>query len=108
MKKRKKNCPATKRKELQIDELRSILGRAKSALGDDDYEKLTAAIDTLAFLTSELESKSASVKRLRQMLFGASTEKTSKVLGTKDKQKHKGKNKAKGKGQEKEDGPGHF
>src|SRR5690606_4085252 len=38
-------------------------------------------VDTLAFVTRELEMKGASIRRLRRLLFGASTEKTSKVLG---------------------------
>ncbi len=70
------------RQELRLEELKAIVERAKgSALGAQDLQKLGAAIDTLAFLTRELEAKGASIARLRRWLFGASTEKTSRVVG---------------------------
>jgi len=61
--------------------LHSIVEQTRrSALSDDDRELLGAAIDTLATVTSELEQKGVSIRRLRSLLFGASTEKTRKVL----------------------------
>lgn len=70
------------RKELKLEDLKGILTHAKEApLSPEEYEKLEAAIDTLAFLTNELEAKGASIRRLRQMIFGSSTEKTSQVVG---------------------------
>jgi hypothetical protein len=50
-------------------------------LSQEDHEKLKAAVDTLAFLTRELETKGTSIQRLRKLLFGPSTEKTSRVFG---------------------------
>jgi len=48
--KRKKPKPA--RRELRLDDLKAILERAKDApLSGDDYATLTAAVETLAFLT---------------------------------------------------------
>ncbi|HUT77435.1 MAG TPA: transposase, partial [Polyangia bacterium] len=77
---RQKSKPT--RREIPLDELKSILERARSSpLGDEDVGKLTAAVETLAVLTQALESKDASIRRLRQMIFGASTEKTSAVVG---------------------------
>ena len=70
--------------ELELRELEAILARAKAGpLGDAEVDKLKAAMDTLAFLTRELEAKGASIQRLRRMLFGPSTEKTSQVVGSK-------------------------
>jgi transposase len=70
--------------ELELRELQAILARAKAGpLGDAEVDKLKAAMDTLAFLTRELEAKGASIQRLRRMLFGPSTEKTSQVVGSK-------------------------
>ena len=70
--------------DIQLRELEAILARAKAGpLGDAEVDKLKAAMDTLAFLTRELEAKGASIQRLRRMLFGPSTEKTSQVLGSK-------------------------
>jgi len=79
---RTKRAPKFERKEIRLAELKAILERAKvGALGTEDHQKLEAAVDTLAFLTNELEAKGASIRRLRKLIFGASTEKTSQVFG---------------------------
>jgi hypothetical protein len=70
------------RRDVKLDDLEAILARARTApLGEADLQMLRSAVDTLAFVTRELEMKGASIRRLRRLLFGASTEKTSKVLG---------------------------
>jgi len=66
--------------ELEMSELEAILERARTVLSDEEYAKLHAAMETLIFLTQELEKKHVSVKRLKQMLFGAATETTRKVM----------------------------
>jgi transposase len=66
--------------ELDRSELEAILERAKTALSQEEYTKLHAAMETLIFLTAELEKKRVSVQRLKQMLFGITTEKTQKVM----------------------------
>jgi hypothetical protein len=45
-----------------------------------------AALETLGFLTQALENKNISLARMRKMLFGASTEKTSQVCGQNESQ----------------------
>jgi transposase len=65
---------------LRIDELQGIMDRAKSVLCEADHEALLQAVQTLTFLTQELQAKGASLERLRRMLFGSPTEKTSQVL----------------------------
>ena len=70
----------SERIDLDRSELESILERAKTALSEEEYAKLHAAMETLIFLTQELEKKRVSVQRLRQLLFGATTEKTRKVM----------------------------
>jgi transposase len=45
-----------------------------------EYDKLHAVVETLVFLTAELEKKRVSVQRLKQLLFGATTETTQKVM----------------------------
>jgi hypothetical protein len=83
MAKKQKPKPSGRR-DVKIDHLEAILERARTApLGDADFQMLKSAVDTLAFVTHELEMKGASIRRLRRLLFGASTEKTSKVLGEK-------------------------
>jgi len=62
------------RREVDITTLEAILERCAScALAAEDLETLRAAVDTLALLTRELEAKGASVRRLRKLVFGAST-----------------------------------
>lgn len=69
------------RYDIALSDLKTIVSKARSALSEEDYTKLNAAVDTLAELTAELEAKGASVERLRRLLFGPSTEKTSNVVG---------------------------
>jgi transposase len=67
--------------ELDRAELEAILARAKTTpMSEEDYTKLHAVIETLIFLTQELEKKQVSVQRLKQLLFGATTESTRKVI----------------------------
>lgn len=72
------------RTDIDLKELQEIIEEIKPMVSAEKHRSLSQAIDTLAFLTQELEAKGASVKRLRNLIFGPSTEKTSKVLGDKD------------------------
>lgn len=66
---------------LPMQELAGILERTRvGAITEEEYAKLKAMFDLVTFLEAELQSKSTSIERLRRMLFGASTEKTRKVL----------------------------
>jgi len=68
--------------ELNRRELEAILERSKTTpMSEEEYDKLHAALETLVFLTQELEKKRVSVQRLKQLLFGATTETTGKVMG---------------------------
>jgi transposase len=67
--------------EVDRSELEAILERAKTTpMSEEEYAKLHAAVETLVFLTQELEKKHVSIQRLKQLLFGATTETTRKVL----------------------------
>jgi len=69
------------RRDLDLGELTAIVERAqRSTLSAEERDKLKGALDTLALLTGEIGSKGASILRLRQMLFGARTEKTAKIF----------------------------
>lgn len=69
--------------DLRLDELEAIVERARLApLNAEDHAKLKAAMDTLAFVTGELKRKQTSLDRLRRALFGATTEKTSTIVGS--------------------------
>lgn len=69
------------RREVDIVALMAIVEQTRSALSSEQHEILEAAVGTLAEVTAELERKGVSIRRLRKLLFGASTEKTSKVVG---------------------------
>jgi transposase len=72
--------PPQRRIELSRQELETILQHAKAALSEQEFATLQGAVETLAYLTTELEKKHVSLQRLRQMLFGATTETTAQVL----------------------------
>lgn len=70
----------TERMDVSHEKLKSIFEETRKFLSEDDAELLEDAIDTLAVVTNELEMKGASIRRLRKLLFGSSTEKLSNVF----------------------------
>ena len=68
------------RRDIDLGELTAIVERISAHLSDEERDKLKAALDTLAFLTTEIGAKGMTIERLRRMLFGASTEKTGKIF----------------------------
>ena len=77
--------------ELSMDELRQLVEQAHNALSDEEYTQLKAAIETLGHLTQLIEDKDTTLRYLRRILFGVSTEKSSKVLGEKPENQGSGK-----------------
>lgn len=68
--------------ELDMGKLEELLGRIDSQdLRADDYAALHALIESYVGLFHAVGNKTTTITRLRQMLFGAKTEKTSAVLG---------------------------
>ncbi len=64
-----------------MDELEGILEHARTApLSEEGHNKLKAALETLDFVTRQLEKKQISIARLRNLLFGPASEKTEKVF----------------------------
>src|SRR5271170_4841742 len=79
---RKKQQPPPERIEVSVEEISAIVERTQTgALSAEDHAKLKAAIDTFALITAQLQTKDASIERLRHMIFGATTESTRNVLG---------------------------
>jgi transposase len=71
------------RVDMNLEELEALLERAKAApLSDEDYAKLKGVVETLGYLTNLLEDRKTTIQKLRQLLFGASTEKTANLLKT--------------------------
>ena len=71
--------PPPARMDVSRQELDAVLARVREKLEEADYEKLKAAIETLAYLTDLVQQKEISLGRLRKILFGAATEKTRQV-----------------------------
>ena len=94
--------------ELTMDDLQSLLNRAKGSLDDKEYKTLELLHDAYLTLTDLIEDDRMTIRQLREMLNGGTTEKTSKVLDEAgdnqaagsgaDKRKNRSKRKAKGHG----------
>lgn len=68
--------------ELDMDKLEEILRRLDARqLDADDYETIKAVIGAYVDLFHLVGDKETTIRRLRQMLFGARTEKTTAVIG---------------------------
>lgn len=67
-----------------MEQLRQLVEQAHNGpLSEEEYTQLKAAIETLGYLTQLIEDKDTTLRYLRRILFGASTEKRSTVLGEK-------------------------
>jgi len=67
----------TQRTEIAMDRLKAVLDSA--SITDEERNYLKAAIDTLAYVCSEIERKGSTIHQLRRLLFGPQTEKTSSI-----------------------------
>lgn len=67
--------------DLNTKKLEKVLGRAESALDKEDYETIKAVVESYAYIAELVGDKNTTIRRLRKLLFGASTEKTETVLG---------------------------
>lgn len=67
--------------EVSAEEMEVILTKARASLTPEEHAKLSASVMTTVILTEEIKRKTASIRRLRDMLFGTATEKTRKVVG---------------------------
>ncbi|MFC1611097.1 IS66 family transposase, partial [Myxococcota bacterium] len=67
----------THRIEMTDAEIESLLQKAGTALDPEEAEKLRHLVETLKYITGELEKKRVSLQRLKSMLFGPQSEKMS-------------------------------
>jgi len=66
---------STERTDISISKLKAIIDRSeKEPLSDEDRQILLSVSETLHFVTEQLDKKNISLARLRNLLFGASTE----------------------------------
>jgi len=68
--------------DVKTDELEPFLQRAKAVLNEEDYETFKALVESYVYITQVVEDKRTTINRLRKLLFGSCSEKTSDVLKT--------------------------
>jgi len=68
--------------ELEAKKLQDMLQRADAKqFNDEDYETTRTVVQSYVYLLDLLKGKDISIRRLQKMIFGASTEKTTAVIG---------------------------
>jgi transposase len=71
--------------EVDSTRLEEVLRRVEQSLDEKDSALVRAVFESYAYVADLVEDKNTSIRRLRQLFFGASTEKTDAVLGRKTK-----------------------
>ena len=69
--------------EVDSARLEEVLRRAEQSLDEKDAALVRAVFESYAYVTELVEDKNTSILRLRQLFFGARTEKTDAVVGRK-------------------------
>ncbi|HEV2040728.1 MAG TPA: IS66 family transposase [Casimicrobiaceae bacterium] len=87
---KKKRPPPQLLQSIDVEQKRiaAILERTRTVLNAEEHATLSSLVDTVAWVQAELQTKDASLERLRRMIFGASTESTRNVLGEEPSDKH--------------------
>ena len=63
--------------------LEEVLRRVEQSLDEKDAALIRRVFESYAYVTELVEDKNTSIRRLRQLFFGARTEKTDAVVGQK-------------------------
>jgi transposase len=71
--------------EVDSAQLEDVLRRVEQALDEKDAELIRAVFASYAYVSDLVDDKNTSIRRLRQLFFGAGTEKTKAVVGPKIK-----------------------
>jgi transposase len=69
--------------EVDSARLEDVLRRVEQALDEEDAALVRAVFESYAYVSDLVDDKNASIRRLRQLFFGARTEKTDVVVGPK-------------------------
>jgi len=69
--------------EVDSAQLEDVLRRVKQALDEKDAALIGAVFQSYVYVAHLVEDKNTSIRRLRKLFFGASTEKTDAVVGRK-------------------------
>jgi hypothetical protein len=70
--------------EVNHAELQELLQRVEQALDEKDSTLIRAVFQSYLYVTDLVEDRNTSLRRLRQLLFGSTTEKTAAVVGKAD------------------------
>ena len=71
--------------EVDSTRLEDVLRRVEQALDEEDAARIRAVFASYAYVSDLVDDKDTSIRRLRQLFFGARTEKTEAVVGPKIK-----------------------
>jgi transposase len=66
--------------EVDRNQVEEVLRRVEQALDEKDAQLIRAVFQSYAYVADLVEDKNTSIRRLRQLFFGARTEKTAKVI----------------------------
>jgi len=78
------------RMQVRPEELDALVERVKSgSLQEGDQQIIEAMAETIKFLSSAVQEKGTSIKRLLRMVFGVKTEKSTDILKDNEKQQHR-------------------
>src|SRR3954464_13788923 len=69
--------------EVDSARLEEVLRRVEQSLDEEDSALVRAVFQSYAYVADLVEDKNTSIRRLRQLFFGARTEKTDAVVGRK-------------------------
>ena len=69
--------------EVDSTRLEEVLRRVEQSLDEEDAALVRAVFQSYAYVSDLVEDKNTSIRRLRQLFFGARTEKTDAVVGRK-------------------------
>jgi transposase len=69
--------------EVESKELEEVLRRVEQSLEEKDSILIRRVFESYAYVTDLVEDKNTTIRRLRQLFFGARTEKTEAVVGQK-------------------------
>ena len=67
--------------EVNPDQLQAVVRRAEQSLDKKDAELIRAVFESYEYVAELIQDKNTSIRRLRQLYFGAKTEKTDAVVG---------------------------
>jgi transposase len=67
--------------EVNPDQLQDVVRRAEQSLDKKDAELIRAVFESYEYVAELIQDKNTSIRRLRQLYFGAKTEKTQAVVG---------------------------